>query len=141
MRAFNCAFALACLISAPPARAEAPFDYKGLGDTAWQAKEWNGAAPAPLLVPEIAFAPPNRFTAAAGCNRYMGVYTVSGDRIAFAPQGSTKMACHGERGTTDARLVADLKRIAQLTLSGDGTLTAHAADGAAILRLRCTKNC
>jgi hypothetical protein len=34
-----------------------------------------------------------------------------------------------------------LKRIARLTLSADGTLTADAADGAPILRLRCTKNC
>ena len=141
MRLPHCAAALLCIAAACAARAEAPFDYKGLGDTVWQAKEWRGAAPVPGLVPEIAFAPPNRFTAAAGCNRHMGVYTASGDRIAFEPQGSTKMACPGERAEADARLLADLKRIARLALSGDGTLTAHAADGAAILRLRCTNNC
>ncbi len=141
MRYLYCAAALLALLAAPAAWAETPFDYKGLGDTVWEAKEWNGAAPKPRLVPQIAFAAKDRFTASAGCNRHMGAYKVKGDRISFAPQGSTKMACHGERGATDARLVADLKRIAQLTLSGDGTLTAHAADGAAILRLRCTKNC
>lgn len=141
MRTFQRAAAILCLAAASAARAETPFDYKGLGDTVWEAKEWNGTAPKPGLVPQIAFAAKDRFTATAGCNRHMGAYKVQGGRIAFALQGSTKMACHGERGAMDARLVADLKRIAQLTLSGDGTLTAHAADGAAILRLRCTKNC
>lgn len=140
MRILHCA-AILCVAAASATRAETPFDYKGLGDTVWEAKEWNGATPKPRLVPQIAFAPQGRFTASAGCNRHMGVYTVQGDRISFAPRGSTKMACLGELGTTDARLVADLKRIAQLTLSGDGTLTAHADDGAAIMRLRCTKNC
>lgn len=141
MRSLHYAAALLSLVAAPAALAETPFDYKGLGDTLWEAKEWNGSAPKPRLVPGIGFALQNRFTAAAGCNRHMGNYKVMGDRIAFDPRTSTKMACHGERSTTDARLVADLKRIARLTLSADGTLTAHAADGAPILRLRCTKNC
>lgn len=140
MRTLRCA-ALLGLAAASVARAETPFDYKDLGDTVWAAKEWNGAAPKPRLVPQIAFAPQSRFTASAGCNRHTGVYKVQGERIAFEARASTKMACHGERGAADARLLGDLKRIAQLTLSGDGTLTAHAADGAAIMRLRCTKNC
>lgn len=141
MRITYCAAAFLCLVAAHAARAETPFDYKGLGDTVWTAKEWNGAAPKPRLVPEIAFAPQNRFTAAAGCNRHMGGYTVQGERIAFEPKSSTKMACHGERGQTDKRLLADLKRFVRLSLAADGTLTAHAADGTAIMKLRCTKNC
>ena len=141
MRIPHYAAVLLFLFAAPAARAEAPFDYVGLGDTVWTATEWNGAAPKPRLVPQIAFAPNSRFTAAAGCNRHMGDYQVTGDRIAFAARAATKMACHGERGETDARLLADLKRIARLTLAADGTMTAHAADGAALMRLRCTKNC
>lgn len=140
MRFLPCT-ALIALAAMPAARAEAPFDYKGLGDTVWTAKEWGGAPPKPRLVPQLAFAPPNRFTASAGCNRHMGVYTVAAERITFDPKDSTKMACHGERGKTDARLLSDLKRIARLTLAADGTLTAHAADGTALMRLRCTKNC
>ncbi len=139
MRLMLCA--LLCFAAAFSARAETPFDYKGLGDTVWEAKEWNSAAPKPGFVPQIAFAAKNRFTATAGCNRLMGEYSVRGDTIAFAHKSSTKMACHGERGKAEERLKGDLRRIARLTLSGDGTLTAHAADGAAIMRLRCTKNC
>jgi hypothetical protein len=40
------------------------------------------------------------------------------------------------------RMLADLKRIARLALTPDGKLlVAHAADGAAIMKLRCSKNC
>lgn len=141
MRFLRCAAALLCLIAGPAARAETPFDYIGLGDTVWVANEWSGAAPKPRLVPQIEFASKDRFTASAGCNRHMGVYRITGDRIAFEQQASTKMACHGERGEADERLRADLKRIVRFTLAADGTLTAHAADGMAIMRLRCTKNC
>jgi heat shock protein HslJ len=140
MRVF--AAALLGLIAISPAGAEQAFEYKQLGDTAWTATEWNGAAPKAGFVPQITFTPPNLFSASAGCNTHLGVYKVQGQGIAFEHQASTKMACHGERGETDQRMVADLKRIARLSLTADGRLLiAHAADGAAILKLRCTKNC
>jgi heat shock protein HslJ len=140
MRVF--AAALLGLIAASPASAEQAFDYGQLGNTNWTAAEWNGAAPKPKLVPQITFAAKNRFTASAGCNRHMGVYKVAGEGIAFEAQSSTKMACPGERGEADQRMVADLKRIARLSLTPDGKfLVAHAANGAAILKMRCTKSC
>jgi heat shock protein HslJ len=136
------AAALLGLIAASPSSAEPAFEYKQLGDTAWTTTEWNGAAPKPQLVPTLAFFPNNRFSAHAGCNRYTGRYSVAGERIAFTAEGSTKMACQGERGETDMRMLADLKRIARLSLTPDGKLlVAHAADGAAIMKMRCTKNC
>jgi heat shock protein HslJ len=139
MRVF--AVALLGLAAASPAGAQQPFAYTQLGDTSWLATEWSGAAPKQPLVPRIAFAAQERFTAYAGCNRHMGVYKVQGERIAFEATSSTKMACHGEPGETDQRMLADLKRVVRLSLDADGTLIAHAADGTAILRLRCTKNC
>lgn len=124
------------------AGAEPAFDYKQLGDTSWMSTEWNGAAPKPPQVPQITFAANRRFTAHAGCNRHTGVYNVTGAGIAFEPKASTKMACPGERGEADRRMLSDLKRIARLSLTADGKLlVAHAADGAAILKMRCTKNC
>lgn len=138
MRVF--AVAVFGLIAASPASAEQAFEYTQLGTTSWTAAEWNGAAPKPKLVPQITFAAKNRFTASAGCNRHMGVYKVAGEAIAFEAQSSTKMACLGERGEADQRLVADLRRIARLSLTSDGRLlVAHAADGVAILKLSCTK--
>src|SRR5688572_9873408 len=140
MRVF--AAALLGLIAASPAGAEQAFEYARLGDTSWTAAEWNGAAPKPPGVLTLTFAPNNRFSAHAGCNRYTGRYAVAGERITFTAEGSTKMACQGERGETDQRMIADLKRIARLSLTPDGTLlVAHASDGAAILKMRCTKNC
>jgi heat shock protein HslJ len=140
MRVF--AAALLGLIAAFPASAEQAFEYKRLGDTAWTATEWNGAAPKPPAVLTLAFAPNNRFSAHAGCNRYTGRYSVAGERITFTAEGSTKMACHGARGETDTRMLADLKRIARLSLTPDGALlVAHGADGASIMKTRCTKNC
>ena len=140
MRVF--AAALLGLIAASPAIAEQAFEYKQLGDTSWTATEWNGAAPKAGLVPQITFTPPNLFSASAGCNTHLGAYKVQGQGIVFEHQASTKMACQGERDATDQRMVADLKRIARLALTSDGTLlVAHAADGAAIMKMRCTKNC
>src|SRR5262245_1367675 len=105
MRKLPLAAAFVSFAAAPAAEAQA-FDYKMLGDTHWTASEWSGAAPKAKMVPLIAFASRNRFSASAGCNRQTGVYAVTGDRIAFDIKGSTKMACQGERGQTDQRLVA-----------------------------------
>lgn len=136
------AAALLALVAVSPALAEKAFDYKGLGDTSWTAAEWNGVAPKAGLVPRITFTPPNLFSASAGCNTHLGVYTVQGQGIAFEHQASTKMACAGEHAEADQRLVADLKRIARLALTADGkALVAYAADSKAIMSLRCTKNC
>lgn len=142
MRVPSLSAAALSLFAASAALADKPFDYKGLGDTSWTAAEWNGAAPKAQMVPQITFAPPNRFSASAGCNTHTGVYKVQGQGIAFEHQVSTKMLCHDERGQADQRIVADLKRIARLALADDGkALVAYAADGKAIMSLRCTKNC
>ena len=136
MRILPAVTALLCLFAGTPAFADLPLDYRDLRGTSWEATEWNGAAPKPEMAPRLSFNPDERFTAFAGCNRHMGRYAIRGEGIAFEPQRSTKMACHGERGATDDRMIADLKRIARLALQPDGALIAHAADGAPILRLR-----
>jgi heat shock protein HslJ len=97
MRVF--AAALLGLMAVSPALAETAFEYKQLGDTSWTTTEWNGAAPKAQAVLTLAFAPNNRFSAHAGCNRYTGRYSVAGERITFTAEGSTKMACQGERAT------------------------------------------
>ena len=134
--------AVLSLFAASTAYAEKAFDYKGLGDTHWAASEWDGAAPKPPVVPTIVFAKNNRFTASAGCNTHTGTYKVQAEKIAFEPTGSTKKACQGDLGAADQRIVADMKRISRLAMTADGkALVAYAADGKAIMSLRCTKNC
>ena len=134
--------AVLSLFAASTAFAEKAFDYKGLGDTHWAASEWNGVAPKPPVAPTLIFAKNSRFTASAGCNTHAGTYKVQGEKITFEPKSSTKKACQGELGQADQRIVADMKRISRLALTTDGkALVAYAADGKAIMSLRCTKNC
>ena len=135
MRVPSALLAASWLIAAVPALAETT-PYADLPGTTWMATEWNGVAPKPGLAPRLTFDPGNRFVAYAGCNRHMGRYTVRDDLVAFEHQVSTKMACYGERGETDERLIADLKRTQRLALASDGTLVARAADSALIWRFR-----
>ena len=53
----------------------------------------NGGKPVTLTLQSA----DNRASGNAGCNRYSGPFTLTGDRLTFGPAVSTKMAC--EQGT------------------------------------------
>ncbi len=61
----------------------------------------------------------------AGCNRYAGPYTISGDSISFGPAISTKMAC-SEGMDVETNYLGALPQVVRFALS-DSTLTLFAA--------------
>jgi heat shock protein HslJ len=67
----------------------------------------------------------------AGCNRYSGPYTLSGDQLTFGPAISTKMACN-EGMEVETALLGMLGNVrsytatgSSLTLSGDAGVLAR----------------
>ena len=63
----------------------------------------------------------------AGCNRYGGSYTVTGDSLRFSPLIMTKMAC-SEGMTLEQRLAEALDSTRRYEL-GAGRLTLHGGSG------------
>lgn len=63
----------------------------------------------------------------AGCNRYSGPYTLSGDSLSFGPAAMTKMACSVGM-TTEQRFAAVLPIVARYALR-DTTLELLDANG------------
>ncbi|MCP1661708.1 MAG: META domain-containing protein [Methanocalculus sp. MSAO_Arc1] len=66
----------------------------------------------------------------AGCNRYVGTYTLDGSTIEFGPVGATKMYC-GEPGVMDqeSRYLSYLENMSSVLIKGDRlTLTDDEGD-------------
>jgi heat shock protein HslJ len=74
--------AAACASSAPEA---------ALSGTRWQAQSIEGA-PVAYRTPTIEFAA-DRISGTGGCNRYFGMYQITGAQISVGGVGSTEMAC------------------------------------------------
>lgn len=73
-----------------------------LAGTSWRANAINnGRGAVQGLVSgsavTLAFDDQGRISGSAGCNRYMGRYTVSGATLTLSPTASTRMACPDER--------------------------------------------
>lgn len=136
MRIFSAAVAALWLIAAAPAAAETPAPYADLPGTSWVMTEWAGAATKPPRIPRLAFDRAHGFSGRAGCNIFSGPVAIDGARITLDPSTWTKMMCSADRMALDAKIAADLRRVSRLVIGGDGILTAHAEDGAAIFRFR-----
>jgi heat shock protein HslJ len=106
MRMQTCLFVVAIILSGckpkaatPPADASSPkpsitdreWVLASLGDNT--APLGNGGKPVTLTLQSS----DSRAFGNAGCNRYSGPHTLSGDQLSFGPAISTKMAC--EQGT------------------------------------------
>jgi heat shock protein HslJ len=61
--------------------------------------------------PNITFSQDGRVTGFSGCNRFFGGYTVFGSELRFSQLGSTKMACLGEGGEIESRLLSALSMV------------------------------
>lgn len=59
--------------------------------------------------------PSGKASGYAGCNRYNGPYTLSGDRLTFGPAAMTRMACQVGM-STEQRFAAMLPSVARYTL-------------------------
>jgi heat shock protein HslJ len=62
----------------------------------------------------------------AGCNRFSGPYTLSGDSLSFGPLVSTRMAC-AQGNDVEVSYLAALGNVRTFT-AADSSLTLHGAD-------------
>lgn len=76
-----------------------------------------------------------RVTGSAGCNRLMGTYTLTGDRLRFEPSmASTMMACPEPLMSQEQAVHAALAEVASQRISGD-VLELLDGEGGLLLRL------
>lgn len=102
----------------------------------WLVTSYNngrGGAVSPILGTELTleFAADGNINGSAGCNRYFGPYTLSGDAIQIGPLSTTRALCPEPAGVMDQEqeFLAALQAAATYTLQND-TLDIRMADGA-----------
>lgn len=88
-----------------------------LQGTIWRLAKQSAAAAASGNGPQLQLLEGGRAAGSDGCNRLMGSYTVTGDRLAFGPLASSRMACTQLAGS-DAAFAAALARVTKWRLSG-----------------------
>ncbi len=79
------------------------------------------------------FAEDGSLSGSAGCNNYMGSYTLDGQNITISPLATTRKLCPEPEGVMDqeAAFVAMMAQAATYSISGD-TLELRTADGALV---------
>jgi heat shock protein HslJ len=68
----------------------------------------------------------------AGCNRYNGSYTWTGDQLSFSALASTKMACADDVMAQESAFLASMGEVASFAIEGS-QLTVSDASGALLL--------
>jgi heat shock protein HslJ len=68
----------------------------------------------------------------AGCNRYSGSYTWTGDQLSFSPLSSTKMACADDVMAQESAFLASMGDVASFAIEGS-ELTLSDGSGALLL--------
>jgi putative lipoprotein len=68
----------------------------------------------------------------AGCNRYSGSYTGTGDQLSFSPLASTKMACADDVMAQESAFLASMEQVASFSIEGS-QLTLADGSGALLL--------
>ncbi len=75
----------------------------------------------------------NRFAGLAGCNRYMGGFSLSGEGLSLEPAASTLMACPDESVAEQERRLLDLlARVYRFDISDEGQLILHTPDASIV---------
>jgi lactoylglutathione lyase len=74
-----------------------------------------------------------RATGSAGCNRFVGGYTLAGERISFEPLATTRMACEPEVMRAESDYLAALGRVERVSIE-NGELAFADREGAELLR-------
>lgn len=83
-------------------------------------------APATLEFPTQAEAGAGRLGGSGGCNRYVAIYTLAGDRLSIGPLGSTRMMCGPERMAQEDRFFRALQLAERCELRDGELLIAYA---------------
>ena len=127
----------ACATTSPsavpsPSASSAPAATTSLNDTAW-VLETLGANPAADATSVTArFAADGTISGSAGCNRYSGRFTTTGDAFSVDAHASTMMACEGDLMTQEMAFLAALDSSETFTVVGD-KLTLSDAAGTALV--------
>jgi heat shock protein HslJ len=77
----------------------------------------------------LQFGDDGRISGRASCNRYFGAYTLTGERLAVSQLGATKMACAPALMTQESSFFDLLGNTQRFSVSSDGALILHTADG------------
>lgn len=118
--------------SSAPAATTSPNDTASLNDTAW-VLETLGTNPAADATSVTArFAADGTISGSAGCNRYSGRFTTTGDAFSVDGVASTMMACEGDLMTQEMAFLAALDSSETFTVVGD-KLTLSDAAGTALV--------
>jgi heat shock protein HslJ len=75
-----------------------------------------------------------RFSGFGGCNRIMGAYQLTDNRLEFSQVASTQMACIGDAMATEDAFLKTLAQVANWKIQGQ-TLYLHDATGKVLLEL------
>lgn len=74
----------------------------------------------PITIQTLRFEPNNRLSGDAGCNTYMGDYTLDGETFSVGTLATTKMGCLDNQVATDeAEYLRQLAKVTRLTWRGD----------------------
>lgn len=126
-----CAAALATtlLAGALPAAAQAAPDPALLVDVAWPLAALDGAPVPAAAAIDATFAADGSLSGSAGCNRFMGSYTLDGDAIAVTPLATTRMACDAETMARENAFLDLLQAAATWTADGRSVTIVAASGG------------
>lgn len=101
----------------------------------WQVSALAGGLP-PGAQLTLQFDARGRVSGRAGCNRYTGAYTLSGEGLRIAPGAATRMACASELMDVEGRYLRQLSAVQRFDLGDDDTLQLIGPQGQRIVARR-----
>lgn len=101
----------------------------------WQVSALAGGLPTGAQL-SLQFDTRGRVSGRAGCNRYTGTYTLSGEDLRMAPGAATRMACVPALMDVESRYLRQLAAVQRFDIGEDGTLQLIGAQGERIVARR-----
>ena len=86
--------------------------------------------------PSLHFLRDGRLAGDATCNRFFGTYTITGERLALAPAGTTRKLCPEALMDQERKLLDFLLKVTGFRIDPTGALILTTADGAEIVARR-----
>ncbi len=115
--------------AALPAAAQDAADPALLVDVTWPLAALDGAAVPAEAAIDATFAADGSLSGSAGCNRFMGSYTLDGATISVAPLATTRMACDPETMARESAFLDLLQAAATWSADGRSVTIVSAAGG------------
>ncbi len=99
-----------------------------LAGTRWLVQSIIGGGPSQVREAQVEFAPEDRISGTAGCNRFFGVYEAAAGAIDVRALGSTEMACESPLMQQEQVILAVLDKAERYEMQGE-QLVITAEDG------------